>query len=411
MSDIITNSESRIETSPTSTHGASSRWVLLILIVLLGGGGWYGYVRTEAPEASAPVTPLPTVMVSKPLVRDIDVRLGALGQFAAVNRVELRAQVGGTLSEIHFKDGQLVRKGDLLFVIDRRPYEIKLAQARAQLATGKSRLDLATTQLGRAEILNRKQFTSQEVVDQRTAERGAAQAAIDDAQARIRDAELDLEYTRVTAPFAGRIGARQVSVGELIAGSRAASSPTTLLATLVSLDPIYVDFDMSEQDYLAFVRGRQGQKGPLSSRVDVSLSDETGFSRQGKLDFIDNALNRSSGTIRARATVPNADLFLSPGQFGRIRLTLTAPSPALLVPDASVIPDQSEHVVLTLRSDNVVTPKRVRLGDLRGGLRVIRSGLTSSDQVVIEGISAARPGAKVSPSAGSIQIFPDLSQD
>jgi RND family efflux transporter MFP subunit len=356
----------------------------------------------DASQASAPAATPPAVTVARPLIENVDVRLGAIGQFSAVDRIELRAQVGGTLSEIHFKDGQIVHKGDLLFVIDPRPYEIKLAEAKAALESAQARLALAKAQLSRTKALRPSGAVSADELDARVAEQRAAEATIDDAKAGIRDAELDLEYSRVTAPFSGRIGARQVSIGDLIAGSRAAASPTTLLATLVSLDPIYLDFDMSEQEYLAFLRGRQIKKDPIADKVDVSLSDETTFTRQGTLDFVDNALNRSSGTIHARATVPNPDLFLAPGQFGRVRLALTPRSPALLVPDAAVLADQADHIVLTLGPNNVVTPKRVEVGEFRDGLRVIRSGLAASDQIIIDGIPIARPGSQVSPTIGSI---------
>lgn len=411
MSDIITNPQSENDSFLAPAQPKRSRWWLPTLAVLLAGGAWFAYSYPHSTQASAPVKRLPEVTVLNPVSKDVDVRLAAIGQFSAINRVELRAQVGGTLTEIHFRDGQLVNKGDLLFSIDPRPYEIKLAQARAQLQNAKSRLELANNQLSRAQALNRNQFASQEVVDQRINERAAAQASVDDAQSRIRDAELDLEYTKVKAPFTGRIGARQVSIGGLIAGSRAQTSPTTLLATIVSLDPIYLDFDISEQEYLTFMRGRQGQKAPMANKVDVSLSDEADFGRQGTLDFLDNALNRSSGTIRARATVANPDLLLSPGQFGRVRLALTTPAPALLVPDAAVLPDQSEHIVLTLGANNMVTPKKVQLGDLRGGMRVIRTGLTASDEVIVDGIPAARPGSEVVPTRGSTNIAAKPSQD
>jgi RND family efflux transporter MFP subunit len=185
------------------------------------------------------------------------------------------------------------------------------------------------------------------------------------------------------------------------------SGPTTLLATLVSLNPIYLNFDMSEADHMAFLRERQKQKGSLAHKVDASLSDETNFTRQGTLNFIDNTLDRSSGTIHARATMPNSDLLLTPGGFARVRLALSTPAQVLLVPDASVILDQSDHIVLTVSADNVVTPKQVQVGDVRYGLRVIRSGLTLSDRVIIDGMPIAAPGSKVSPHDGSIQFGSD----
>lgn len=399
MSDILLKAPVDSAATNKSSHRKMLRWQLPLLAVLVAGGvGGFAYFSQEASHASVPpAAPLAAVTVSNPLQRDVEARLGAIGQFSAINRVELRAQVGGTLSEIHFEDGQIVHKGDLLFVVDPRPYEIKLGQANAALESAKSRYSLATNQLERTQALLKTGNSTREIFDQRVSEQQAAQAAIDDAQSRIRDAQLDLEYTRVTAPFTGRIGARQVSVGGLIAGSRAATSPTTLLATLVSLDPIYLDFDMSEQDYLTFQRQRQKQAGPLDNKAEASLSDETSYGYQGALNFLDNTVNRSSGTIHARATFKNPDLFLAPGQFARVRIGLTAPAPALLVPDASVLADQSSHIVLTVSDKNVVVPKPVELGDLRGGLRVVRSGLAPTDRVIVDGIPTARPGSIVHP--------------
>ena len=363
---------------------------------------YLGIASHRGNQAAARPTPVPMVTVSHPLQREVDTEAGFLGQFSAVNRVELRAQVGGILTEIHFKDGQIVHKGDLLFVIDPRPYEIKLEQARAALQTATARVALANNQLSRAQSLKRNEFATQETVDQRTNDEDASRAAVEDAKARVRDAELDLEYCQVRAPFTGRIGARQVSIGGLIAGSRAATSPTTLLATLVSLDPLYLDFDMSESDFLTFSRERARIGGPLANKVMIALSDENRFTREGTLDFIDNALDRSSGTIHARATVPNPDLFLKPGQFARLRVAIAPPAPVYLLPDAAVVLDQSQHLVMTVGPDATVKPKIVTTGDLRGGLRVIESGLEPSDRVIINGLVRAVPGTKVTPQDGTI---------
>src|SRR5713226_8500720 len=262
-----------------------------VALAVLAAFTYLGFFHHREARAVAPPAALPLVTVSKPLQRAVDTRLGFLGQFSAVDRIEVRAQVGGTLTEIHFKDGQIVHKGDLLFVIDPRPYEIKLAKATAQLQTASARFELATRQLFRAQTLLRTSFGTAETVDQRTSEQNAAQASIDDAKAQIRDAQLDIEYCRITAPFTGRISARLVSLGSLVAGSRAATSPTTLLTTLVSLDPIYLDFDMSESDYLTFSRERALVAGPAADEVAISLSDENRFTRKGKLDFVDNVLD------------------------------------------------------------------------------------------------------------------------
>lgn len=363
----------------------------------------YSYHGTRAAERAAPPA-LPQVLVSKPLEREVDARLGFLGQFSAVDQVELRAQVGGTLTEIHFKDGDLVHKGDLLFTIDPVPYEIRLAQATAQLESAVARLDLANRELVRARNLKSSDAGTTQNVDQRQSDWRTAQAALDQAKAQIRDAQFDLDHCRVTAPFAGRIGTHLVSIGNLIAGSRAATSPTTLLATIVTVDPIYLNFDMSESDYLTFSRGHAKQNGPLADKIELALSDESEFRRQGTLDFVDNVLDRSSGTLHARATVSNANLLLTPGEFARVRLVLGAPVLSLLVPDTAVLPDQSEHMVLTVAADGTVVPKQVQTGDLRGNLRVIRSGLAATDKVIIEGIPYAAPGSKVTPQDGTIKL-------
>jgi membrane fusion protein, multidrug efflux system len=389
------------------------RWKATALGVAVAAGpflAWLGLAPHPGNRAAAAVTPTPVVTVSQPLQREVDVRAGFLGQFSAIDRVELRAQVGGTLTEIHFKDGQIVHKGDLLFVIDPRPYEIKLEQAKAALQTATARVALANNQLFRAQSLKRSEFATQETVDQRTTDHDASQAAVEDAKARVHDAELDLEYARVRAPFTGRIGARQVSIGSLVAGSRAATSPTTLLTTLVSLDPLYLDFDMSESDFLTFSRERARIGGPLANKVMISLSDENNFTREGTLDFLDNALDRSSGTIHARATVRNEDLFLAPGQFARLRVAIAQPTPVYLLPDAAVVLDQSQRLVMTVGSDATVKPKIVTTGDLRGGLRVIQSGLEPGDRVVIEGLVRAIPGTKVAPQDGTIHYDPTADQ-
>lgn len=263
---------------------------------------------------------------------------------------------------------------------------------------------MSEAELWRAQQLKRTDFGTAETVDQRAAEQRSQQAAIETAKAAIRDAQLDLEFARVTAPFNGRIGAHLVSVGSLVSGSRGGATPTTLLATVVSLDPIYLDFDMSESDYLAYQRVHHGT-APHDD-VAISLNGDGHFDRHGTLDFIDNAVNRSSGTIRARATVPNPDLTITPGQFARLRVALGQPAPALLVPAAAVIPDQSRQIVMTVAADGTVVPKVVETGELDHGLRAIRSGLSANDRIIIDGLVRARSGSKVTPVAGAIKPDP-----
>ncbi|MGI4747573.1 MAG: efflux RND transporter periplasmic adaptor subunit [Janthinobacterium lividum] len=360
-------------------------------------------------HALQPPPPPPSVMVSEPLRQDVSQELHLLGQFSAVDRVELRAQVGGTLSEIHFTDGQIVHKDDLLFVIDPRPYDIRLASAVASVQTAKARLDLANSQLWRAQQLKHTDFGTAENVDQRSNELRGATAALATAEETVRDAQLDLEYCRVTAPFDGRINDHQVSVRSLVSGSRAGASATTLLATVVSLDPIHLDFDMSENDFLAFQRAHA--PGQLGETVRFRLGDEKHADHTGTLDFIDNTLDRSSGTIHARAVVANHDLFLVPGEFARLVVEIGHPSPALLVPDQAVMLDQSQSIVLTVGPDGTVISKPVEVGALYKGLRVVQSGLLPTDRVIVDGVMHAMPGTKVTPTASAIYLAADDSRD
>jgi multidrug efflux system membrane fusion protein len=385
-------------------RASAKLWVAAGLAGIALVGAWLKYSpRASGSSAGAPPAALPQVVVSKPLVRDLDTRLGFLGQFSAVSRVELRAQVGGALTGIFFKDGDIVRKGDLLFTIDPRPYEITLAEATAQLDVATARLELADRQLDRAKDLEQSNAGSVENVDQRTSDQRSARASVENAKARIRDAQFDLDHCRIMAPFTGRMGTHLISVGNLIAGSRTATSPTTLLATLVSLDPIYLDFDMSESDFLTYSKYRKHLKGAHVQKVEVALGDDKQYAQSGVFDFLDNVLDRSSGTIRARATVPNSDLVLTPGQFARVRVVVAPPSPTLLVPDSAVLPDQSQHMVMTVSTDGTVTPKQVEVGDMRGGLRVIQSGLSPSDRVIVDGLLHAAPRSKVATRDGTIR--------
>ncbi|MGF6767926.1 RND family efflux transporter MFP subunit [Paraburkholderia sp. GAS199] len=405
MNNRLNQAEASAVTPTSSAKPRGTRWVgkavALAVIVAVAATAYHLHESTSAPVAAPPPPP---VAVSAPLQRDIEGRLGFLGQFSAVNRVELRAQVGGTLTQIAFKDGDIVHKGDLLFEIDPEPYQIKLSEANAELESANARLALATRQLARAQELQRSEAGTVENVDQKVAEQRAAQAAVDNGKALVHDAKFDLDRCRVYAPFTGRMGTHLVSTGNLVSGSRAASSPTTLLATIVSLDPIYLDFDMSENDYATFQQVRANQKGALADKVNISPTGDSAFSKQGTLNFIDNTLDRSSGTIHARATVPNPDFALTPGGFSRVRLAVSAPQPALLVPDAAVLQDQTSHTVYVVGDDDVATPRQVEVGDLRGGLRIIRSGLKPTDKVIIDGIPTVRPGSKVAPHAGTIKF-------
>ena len=374
-----------------------------VMAMLAAVGGVHAW-RTGEHHAAAPPPPPPQVTVSLPLQQTVRATHRFLGQFSAVDSVQLRAQVGGTLTAIDFKDGQIVHKGDLLFVIDPRPFQIELDQAVAQFQTARAKETLSAAELWRAQQLKRTEFGTAETVDQRAADQRSAQAAVESAKAAISDARLDLEFSHVMAPFTGRIGAHLVSVGSLVSGSRGGTSPTTLLATIVSLDPIHLDFDMSESDYLAYQQALHG-RAPHDD-VAISLDGDGHYDLHGTLDFIDNVVDRSSGTIHARVTVPNPDLTLTPGQFARLRVALGHPARVLLVPAAAVVADQSQHIVMTVAADGTVVPKIVETGELYRGLRVIRSGLTAHDRVVIDGLVRARPAIKVAPVNGAITPDP-----
>jgi RND family efflux transporter MFP subunit len=367
--------------------------------------GLHFHLAVKGARAQAAAPPPATVTVSAPLQRDIVEWDEFTGQFAAVDYVEIRARVSGYLTEIHFGDGDIVKQGDLLFVIDPRPFEIARESAQAQIAQAQARLDLANAQLQRTTELRRSDFAAQSTLDERRAEMRGAAAALDTAQAAMRSAELDLEFTRITAPVTGRISQHRVSIGNLVNGGSAGT--TTLLTTIVSLDPIHFLFDMSEADYLAYQRAVA--RGALSSTressllTEVRLTDEKTWTRQGILDFVDNSVDRSAGTIRARAVFANPDFFITPGQFGRLRLPGSERYPAILIPDSAVVTDQSRKIVMTIKDDDTVEPRLVRPGPMVDGLRVIREGLGPKDRIIINGLVRARAGAKVTPQPGRIE--------
>lgn len=361
------------------------------------------------PTFAQTAPPPPAVTVSLPLQKEITEWDQFTGQFAAVDSVEIRARVSGYLTEIHFQDGQIVKKGDLLFVIDPRPYEATLATVRAQLAQSEAQVELATRQLERSAELRKRDYEPASNYDQRNSDLKVATAAVEAAKSAIRSAELNVEFTRILAPLSGRIGSHQVSIGNLVNGNE--SGTTTLLTTIVSLDPIYFNFDLSEADNLAYQRAtaRGALKSTRDNSVAVSLhlSDEKGWPHQGRLDFVDNHVDRTSGTIRARAVFDNPGHLFTAGQFGRIRIPGSEPYKAILIPDVALVSDQSRKIVLTVNDDNVVVPKIVRPGPASDGLRIIRDGLLPTDRIVINGLMRARPGAKVAPHSGTIEPQPE----
>ena len=321
------------------------------------------------------------------------------GRFQAVEEVQVRARVGGAVTNVEFRDGAIVHAGDLLYVIDSRPFEAVAEQADGQLSDARAKGELAKRELDRALTLNQTQAVSDSIVDQRRQTLQAAKAAEMQAEGALKAAHLNIEFSHVLAPITGRVSRHLVSIGNLVQGSDNGTS--TLLTSIVSLDPIHIYFDMDEATYQRnnrlYFEGKRPSSRETPNPIQITLVGETKPSHDGKMDFLDNRLDVSTGTLRSRALVPNHDLSILPGQFGRVRLIASAPYEALLVPDTAVATDQSRKIVFVVKDDDTVEARAVVLGPLDEGLRVVREGLKAEDRVIIDGIQRARVGAKVSP--------------
>jgi len=352
----------------------------------------------DRPATQAAAPPPPPVTVAQPTKRVVTDWDEFTGRFEAVEEVQVRARVGGFVDSIQFKDGDFVKPGDLLYVIDARPFEAVALQANGQLADARAKAELARRDLERALNLVTTSAVSEQVVDQRRQTLQAAHAAEMQAEGALKAAQLNIEFTHVKAPMEGRVSRHLVSIGNLVQG---ADGGSTLLTSIVSLDPIYIYFDMDEATYLKYNKlwyeGRRPSSRDTANPVQIALANETKPSREGKMDFLDNRLDVSTATLRSRAIVPNKDISILPGQFGRVRLIGSAPYEALLLPDAAIATDQSRKIVFVVNSENVVEVRPVILGPLDDGLRVLREGLKADDKVIIEGLQRARVGAKVAP--------------
>jgi membrane fusion protein, multidrug efflux system len=351
--------------------------------------------------SSAP--PPPPVTVAHPLQKTITEWDEYTGRFVAVESVEVRARVSGFIDSVNFKEGQIVKQGDLLFVIDQRPFRLAVEQAKADVERAQAKLEIASLDVQRATPLVRSQSLTEREFDTRKATERDAAGQVASAQAALKEAELNLEWTQVRAPIGGRISDKRVDAGNLITGGQSGS---TLLTVIVSIDPIHFVFDGSEVDFLHYVRlaaaGGRPSSRDVQNPVSVRLADETEYLHQGHMNFVDNVINPKTGTIRGRAVFDNKDGLLTPGFFGRVRL-FGGEHEALLVPDAAIASDQSSKIVFTVADDGTVGTKLVDLGPIVEGLRVIRSGLTAGDRIVIDGVQRARPGQKVKPEDGKIE--------
>jgi multidrug efflux system membrane fusion protein len=354
------------------------------------------------PVAGA-APPPPPVTVARPLQKTITEWDEYTGRFTALESVEVRARVSGFIDSVHFNEGQIVKQGDLLFVIDQRPYKLAVEQAQADVDRAQAKLEIATSDVQRATPLVRNQSLTEREFDTRTSTQHDAAGQVASAQAALKQAQLNLEWTEVRAPIGGRISDKRVDAGNLITGGQTGS---TLLTLIVSIDPIHFVFDGSEADFLRYVRlaaaGGRPSSRDAQNPVSVRLADETEYKHQGRMDFVDNVINPKTGTIRGRAIFDNKDGLLTPGFFGRLRL-FGGEHAALLVPDSAIASDQSSKIVFTVADDGTVGTKLVELGPMVDGLRVIRSGLAPTDRIVIDGLQRARPGGKVTAQDGKIE--------
>jgi multidrug efflux system membrane fusion protein len=353
------------------------------------------------PSDAPPPKP-PTVTVAKPIRKTVTDWDEFTGRFEATDQVDIRARVSGYLQTIAFKDGSMVKKGDLLFIIDPRPYEAALKHSQAALISAQSRVVQSSRDYGRSQELLKAGNVAATINDQRQAQTQQAQADVQAAEAQIQSDALNLEFTHVIAPISGRISRKYVSEGNLVTGG----DSSTLLTTIVSLDPIDFYFDADEISYLKYTRlslaGLRPSSRDVANPVMIATSDETDFTHEGRMDFVDNAIDRNTGTMRGRALVPNPNFFFTPGQFGRVRLLGSAPHEAMLIPDEAVSTDQSRKIVYVVGADNVVQAHEVKLGRVFDGLRAITEGLKPDDTVVISGLQRLRLGAPVTPEMKTI---------
>ena len=355
-----------------------------------------GCNSSEAKEGAAP--PAPEVSVAEVVARDVTQWDEFTGRIEAVESVEIRPRVGGYIEKVLYREGQEVRKNDLLFLIDPRPYRAALAQAGAELARAQTQAALARTEATRAGTLKEAHAISQEEYEQRVAGEAQAGANVHAAQAAVDIARLNLEFTEVRSPINGRAGQALVTAGNLVS----AQTGQTLLTTVVSLDPVYVYFQGDEQTYLRYGKMARDGERPSSrdahNPVQVGLANEDGFPHAGTMDFVDNQLDPATGTIRARAVLDNRDRVFTPGLFARVKLLGSGTAPALLIDDKAVLTDQDRKYVYVLGADNKAQRRDVKLGRLNDGLRVVTEGLSAGDQVVVSGVQKIFfPGMAVKP--------------
>src|SRR5437763_220218 len=374
-------------TMPIRRRVRRARWAPLAAALVLSACG----------PRPAPAPPPPKVKVVQAVAREITEWDEYTARLDAIDSVEVRPRVSGYLQSLHFQDGAIVKKGDLLFLIDPRPYEAALHRTEADIELAKSRLALAQKNFARAADLLKSHAISQEESDIRESNVRQAEASVEEAQAAVDAARLDVEFTRVSAPIGGRVGRKLVTEGNLINGG--VGTQGTLLTTIVSLDPIYAYFEADEGSLLKYNRlarlGQRPSSRDYKNPVHVALADEEGFPHPGVMDFVDNQVDRGTGTIVGRALLPNSDLSLLPGLFARLRLPGSGQYQAILVPDEAIGSDQSQKFVYLVDGESKAQYRTVKIGPLVDGLRVVREGVGPEDRVIVAGLQRVRPGLKV----------------
>ncbi len=352
---------------------------------------------TDTAAQQAPPPP-PEVTVAHVLARDVTEWDEFTGRLQAVDTVDVRPRVSGYVAAVRFDEGAIVRRGDLLFQIDPRPFQAEVDRLRAELARAQATAQRAESELRRAERLKAENAIASEEHDRRAAFAQESTAQTAAVEAALRAAELNLEFTQVTSPINGRVGRAIVTEGNLVSSG---PGEATLLTTVVSLDPVYAYFDADEQIFLKYTTGRGGdprsRKAASEIPIRMALSNEEGFPRQGRLDFIDNQLDGQTGTIRGRAVFRNSDGLLTPGLFVRLRLAGNGSYHGLLIQDRAVGTDLSKKFVYVVGPKQEIEYRTVTLGPIIDGLRVVRSGLAAGEPVVVNGLQRVRPGAQVTP--------------
>ncbi|WP_395063914.1 efflux RND transporter periplasmic adaptor subunit [Paraburkholderia silvatlantica] len=361
----------------------------VIGVLVVAGLGTLGAIRLDShPAVAAEAPPAPEVDVAPVLNRTITDWQSYSGRMAAVEKVEIRPQVSGTIVSVNFRDGALVKQGETLFVIDPRPYQAAVDQAAAQVAAAQARTGYAQSDWERAQRLIGDNAIAKRDYDEKQNAAREANANLKAAQAALEAAQINLGYTRIVAPVAGRVSRAEITVGNVVSAGASAAP----LTTLVSVSPIYAEFDADEQTYLDYIsRMKDGSKVP----VELGLANESGYSRTGTIESVDNRLDTTSGTIRVRARFDNADGALVPGLYARIKVGGSAPHPALLVDDAAIGTDQDKKFVYVVDNSGKIAYRTVQTGGQQGNLRVILGGLKAGDHVVVNGTQRVRPGIVV----------------